>query len=36
MAGVPEDELNPFHVLGFEATASYTEQKKAAGSDGSS
>ncbi|XP_005397322.1 PREDICTED: dnaJ homolog subfamily C member 14 [Chinchilla lanigera] len=29
MAGVPEDELNPFHVLGVEATASDTELKKA-------
>lgn len=29
MAGVPEDELNPFHVLGVEATASDVELKKA-------
>jgi hypothetical protein len=29
MAGVPEDELNPFHVLGVEATASDIELKKA-------
>ncbi|ERE91706.1 putative dnaJ subfamily C member 14-like isoform 2 [Cricetulus griseus] len=29
MAGVPEDELNPFHVLGVEATASDMELKKA-------
>ncbi|CAO2581859.1 DnaJ homolog subfamily C member 14 [Lemmus lemmus] len=29
MAGVPEDDLNPFHVLGVEATASDTELKKA-------
>lgn len=29
MAGVPEDELNPFHVLGVEATASDVEMKKA-------
>ncbi|EHB09509.1 DnaJ-like protein subfamily C member 14 [Heterocephalus glaber] len=29
MAGVLEDELNPFHVVGVEATASDTELKKA-------
>ncbi|XP_037000036.2 dnaJ homolog subfamily C member 14 isoform X2 [Artibeus jamaicensis] len=29
MAGGPEDELNPFHVLGVEATASDVELKKA-------
>ena len=29
MAGVPEDALNPFHVLGIEATASDVELKKA-------
>uniref|UniRef100_A0A8C5KSR5 DnaJ homolog subfamily C member 14 n=1 Tax=Jaculus jaculus TaxID=51337 RepID=A0A8C5KSR5_JACJA len=29
MAGVPEDELNPFHVLGVETTASDLELKKA-------
>ncbi|EHB06739.1 DnaJ-like protein subfamily C member 14 [Heterocephalus glaber] len=29
MAGVPEDEINPFHVVGVEATASDTEIKKA-------
>ncbi|XP_007953277.1 dnaJ homolog subfamily C member 14 [Orycteropus afer afer] len=29
MAGIPEDELNPFHVLGVEATASDVELKKA-------
>ncbi|KAM5287730.1 dnaJ homolog subfamily C member 14 isoform 1-T1 [Ctenodactylus gundi] len=29
MTGVPEDELNPFHVLGVEATASDIELKKA-------
>uniref|UniRef100_A0A5F8AJ51 DnaJ homolog subfamily C member 14 n=1 Tax=Macaca mulatta TaxID=9544 RepID=A0A5F8AJ51_MACMU len=29
LAGVPEDELNPFHVLGVEATASDAELKKA-------
>ncbi|XP_055975994.1 dnaJ homolog subfamily C member 14 isoform X2 [Sorex fumeus] len=29
MAEVPEDELNPFHVLGVEATASDVELKKA-------
>ncbi|XP_007533422.1 dnaJ homolog subfamily C member 14 [Erinaceus europaeus] len=29
MTGVPEDELNPFHVLGVEATASDVELKKA-------
>ncbi|XP_021542840.1 dnaJ homolog subfamily C member 14 isoform X1 [Neomonachus schauinslandi] len=29
MAGVPEDELNPFHVLGVEVTASDVELKKA-------
>ncbi|XP_004601644.1 dnaJ homolog subfamily C member 14 [Sorex araneus] len=29
MAEVPEDELNPFHVLGVEATASDIELKKA-------
>eukprot|EP00069_Balaena_mysticetus_P020748 bmy_13146T0 len=28
MAGVPEDELNPFHVLGVGATASDVELKK--------
>lgn len=29
MAGVPEDELNPFHVLGVEATASDVELEEA-------
>ncbi|XP_051857746.1 dnaJ homolog subfamily C member 14 [Antechinus flavipes] len=29
MAGIPEDELNPFQVLGVEATASDIELKKA-------
>ncbi|KAJ8779585.1 hypothetical protein J1605_012469 [Eschrichtius robustus] len=29
MAGVPEDVLNPFHVLGVGATASDVELKKA-------
>ncbi|KAJ8789060.1 hypothetical protein J1605_004983 [Eschrichtius robustus] len=29
MAGVPEDELNPFHVVGVEVTASDVELKKA-------
>ena len=29
MAGVSEDKLNPFHVLGVEATASDVELKKA-------
>ncbi|XP_066114564.1 dnaJ homolog subfamily C member 14 [Saccopteryx bilineata] len=29
MAGVPEDELNPFHVLGVEPTSSDVELKKA-------
>ncbi|TKC44601.1 hypothetical protein EI555_007426 [Monodon monoceros] len=29
MAGLPEDELKPFHVLGVEATASDVELKKA-------
>ncbi|XP_075407636.1 dnaJ homolog subfamily C member 14 [Tenrec ecaudatus] len=29
MAAIPEDELNPFHVLGVEATASDVELKKA-------
>ncbi|KAI5220750.1 Dnaj-like Subfamily C Member 14 [Manis pentadactyla] len=29
MAGVPEDELNPFYVLGVETTASDVELKKA-------